>query len=489
VLVEPDINTYKSFIDPLLEQIDSRYRHVPKLSDLIRTSEAEVLPDQLSVTSKMISKGTINDTLLILANLTGVKAIQPKHGSSIIAMHHYINGMMNQENSFHHYGIVRMIAWLPDNEKAAYIPRNITERKSFTVRLDSVAQVAEIAGVDEIEDPPQSRRKHDLTIKSKQLASQRARYFSLWDPENRRPHPPTCPWHEIGFGSDELAQLRRLPNKLSWQVEMLALDDAWNARPVQSKHQSGKAKGESGRPRSEVPETLRFHRTKFLTIRKAHLIAQKWASRQGKLDKAESDLIAGNSTSSKHAAKSKGVQATAAELYAEMAKGRRDLVVVARKYIDDRRGFDQDPPLLQWDRRTAEPLVVKEEEFYPPKKLALLDIKPVSEALDKLDNFDKRVCFDYLCNMLFRNPARSIRNDLTTIVQGGLDDFVQQVPDLLNPSKGGHPNLDDLRARTIPVSLLVQLALVLERWPFRRQTHEMIMSRGRKKRSMNFEEQ
>ena len=487
-MVEPDRNTYKSCVDPLLEQKDSRYRYVPHLSDVFGARGAEYLPDQTTVTSKIVLKGTVNDTLLILANLTGPKAFQSKPGSSILAMHQYINGMMNQENSFHHYGLVRTLAWLPDEEKVAFIPRNITERKNFTVRLDMAAQVEEIAGADEIENPSQSRRQHELAIKSEQLASLRATKAGVWNPERRRPHPSTPPWYEIGLVPDALDQLRRLPNKLPWQSEMLALDDTRNDRRIDLKREPGKAGRGRGRPRSEEPETLRFHRAKFLTMRKANTIPQQWARRQSELDYAQMGLVTGDPTSSDRTAEVEAIQGKSAELHAEMAKGRRDLVVVARKYIDDRRGFEQHPPLLQWDRRTGEPLVVKDDEFYPNKKMALLDIKPVPEALEQLSDFDKRVCFDYLCNMLFRNPAQPISNVLMTVVQGGLDDFVQRVPDLLNPLKGGHANLDDLRARTLPVSLLIQLALALDTWPFRMQTHEMIMSTGRKRSNVILED-
>ncbi len=171
-----------------------------------------------------------------------------------------------------------------------------------------------------------------------------------------------------------------------------------------------------------------------------------------------------------------------------MAKGRHDLALLAKKYIDDRRGFEQQPPLLQWDRRTAEPLLVKDEEFYPHQKLALLDIQPVPDVLEKLNDFDKRTCFDYLCSILFRNRSQPARIDLEAIAQGGLHEFLEKVPDIRNPLKGGQPNLDDLRSRTLPIDLLVQLALALEKWPFRLQTHQMIMQTGRRKSSVILED-
>jgi mitochondrial transcription factor 1 len=484
VLVEPNKNVYKSFIDPLLQPKESRYCHVPTLSELFSGEGAKFLPEQTPVTSKILPKGTMNDTLLILANLTSLKAIHSSSGNAVGAINSYINGMMNQENTLHHYGLVRMLAWLPDGEKNALIPRSIIERKKFSVRLDLVAQISEIAGAPNTSYRSPARRQHDLAIQSEQLAAQRAKEAGIWDPKIRIPPPSAIPWCEIGLRPDAHDQLRSLPDRLPWQDEMLALEDAWRKDPLKAVKRRRKQEPRLGRPPSDQPEKLRLLRAKFLTMRKAHTVAQEWARRQSKIDKDEMSLLKDESMFLGMAAETEAIRQRATELHADMYKGRRDLALIARRYIDDRRGFEQRPPLLQWDRRTAEPLVVANDEFYPTKKIALLDFKPAAELLEKLDSFDKRVCFNYLCSILFRNPAKPVRNNLTTVVQGGLDDFVGKVPDVLNPLKGGNPNLDNLRVRTLPLDLLVQLALALETWPFRMQTHEMIMKTGRRKRGI-----
>lgn len=434
-------------------------------------------------TSGLISKGSINDSLLILANISTSKRF-PSHSGFSDSLEHitqYIIGLRHQPNSFHHYGLVRMLAWLPDSEKTTFLPRAITERKSFSVRLDLAAQVSEIAGGSFIPSTfHKPRRQHDLAVQSERLAAQRAEEAGIWDPEDRRPPPTTVPWYEIGLCSDALDQLRRLPCKLPWQDKLLALEEEWSKRKSKVTKQVSKTKREAGRPRSVEPKDLRLLRTKFLTIRKANTLAQQWALQQNDLDKAEIEMCRGFSRS-RLAATEEDIQREAAKLHTEIGKGRKDLAFAARKYIDDRRGFEQDPPLLQWDRRIAEPLLVQNHEFYPRRKMALLDLKPAPEVFSKLTTFDQRTCFDYLCGTLFHNPARCVRNDLANVVQGGLEEFLERVPDLSDPSKGGNSNLDDLRIRTLPVNLLIQLALALEDWPFRLQTHEMVMSIARKK--------
>lgn len=388
---------------------------------------------------------------------------------------------MNQEHSLHHYGLVRMLAWLPDDEKTTFLPRTITERKKFSVRLDLATHVSEVAGgALDNGRVQQARRQHDLAVQSERRVAQRAKNSGVWDPENRRPPASTPPWYEIGLDIDALDQLRRLPHKLPWQIELLDSEDAWRECQQKVGKQPSIARNGIGRPRSPEPENMRFLRAKFLTVRKTKMVAQEWANRQSELDKSEIALHTVSQVPPTLAAAKEEIQQKAATLHAEIGQGRNDLALLAKKYIDDRRGFEQKPPLLQWDRRPSEPLVVKDDEFYPPKEMALLDLKPVPEALDKLNDFDKRTCFDYLCNILLRTPAQSVRNDLTAAVQGGLDDFIERVPDLGNRLKGGNPNLDDLRVRTLPLDLLVQLALALETWPFRMQTHEMIMNSGRR---------
>ena len=435
------------------------------------------------MTSANHDKGKINDSLLILANLTGGKAFKSRSDQpTATIIPQYISGILNQENSIHHYGLVRMLAWLPDDEKATYLPRTITERKKYSVRLDLVTRLSEIAGAP-LDDVPssQARRQHDLTLQSMQHVAQRAKASGVWHSDSRRPPAPTPPWYEIPLVSDALDQLRKLPHKLPWQKELLALHDTWRRPQRKVDKHASEARRPKGRPRSEEPESLRLLRAKFLTVRKTKVVAQQWADRQIELDRSRIDAHRARQSPAILAAREKDIQQKEAALCAEMTKGRKDLALLARRYVDDRRGFEQQPPLLQWDRRTAEPLLVKDEEFYPPQKMALLDIQPVPDVLEKLNDFDKRTCFDYLCSILFRNLAQPVRTDLEAVAQGGLDEFLERVPDLSNPLKGGHPNLDDLRVRTLPTDLLVQLALALEKWPFRLQSHEMIMHTGWRK--------
>lgn len=377
-----------------------------------------------------------------------------------------------------------MLAWLPDDEKVTYLPRTITERKKYSVRLDLLTRLSEIAGASPDHVPsPQPLREHDLTLQSLRLVAQRAKASGVWQPDTRQPPAPTPCWYEIPLVADALDQLRKLPHKLPWQEELLTVHDTWRSRPPKVNKNASEAKRRKGKPPSDEPESLRFLRSKFLTVRKAKLVAQQWADRQIELDRRRIDAHRARQSPAVLAATEKDIQQKEATLCAEMAKGRKDLASLARRYVDDRRGFEQQPPLLQWDRRAAEPLLVKDEDFYPPQKLALLDIQPVPDALEKLNDFDKRTCFDYLCKILFRNHAQAVRADLEAVARGGLDEFLERVPDLTNPLKGGHPNLDNLRARTLPTDVFLQLALALESWPFRLQTHEMIMHTGRKKKN------
>jgi mitochondrial transcription factor 1 len=484
VLVEPKKDAYKSYIDPLLKQQGSRYRHVSTLSDLLCVSGGKCLPDQIPVASNTIPIGGLNDSLLILANLTSIKGTGPslRGSASATNLQRYVWGLTHLENSLHHYGLVRILAWLPDDEKLAYLPRIITDRRKFSLKLDLATHVNEVAGG--VLKPGPSRptqRQHDLAIISEQRVSQRVKASGVWNPESRRLPASAPPWYEIGLVTDAIEQLRGLPQKLPWQVELLALEDAWRQREeeVQRKLAKGEKtpEGQWDRP----PENLGLLRSKFLTTRKATIVAQEWAKRQSVLDRREIALHRAGQSPSRLAAEKEKIQREAATLHAEMEKGRKDLAELAKRYIDDRRGFDQEPSLLQWDRRPAEPLVVTDDEFYPPKKMALLDLTPNLEGIQKLDNFDKQTCFRHLCSNLWRRPAQSVLKDLPAVVQGGFDEFCERVPDLRNLLKGGNPNLDDLRVRTISPDLLAQLTLALETWPFRLPTHEMIMnnSRGR----------
>jgi hypothetical protein len=156
------------------------------------------------------------------------------------------------------------------------------------------------------------------------------------------------------------------------------------------------------------------------------------------------------------------------ELRTERKKLQREYMLLVDKCIDDQRAFDHVPPVLAWDRREIEPLWVDRDEFYPSKPLALLDFQPRSTALlSRLDTLEKKMCFDHLTSTLLQNPGRSVAQGLEQMVHDGLDQFLEKVPSLRDPQQGGKRNLDDLRIRSLPVGLFVDMALAWETWPFR----------------------
>jgi hypothetical protein len=162
----------------------------------------------------------------------------------------------------------------------------------------------------------------------------------------------------------------------------------------------------------------------------------------------------------------------------EILRRKRDLLgpqarVNVDRMIDDARAFDSSPPVLAWDRRDAEPVLVEDTDFYTPEALPLVDFRPKLDIISRLDTASKQVCFNYVTGVLLQSSSRTVRSALKVLVQNGVDEFLQRVPGLRDPRRGGKPNLTDLRVRSLPVDLFVDLAIAFESWPFRPELVEM----------------
>jgi hypothetical protein len=61
------------------------------------------------------------------------------------------------------------------------------------------------------------------------------------------------------------------------------------------------------------------------------------------------------------------------------------------------------------------------------------------------------------------------------LIPAGTDDFIQTVPGIHDPTKGGWFDLSNLRIRTLPADMFVEIALAYEKWPFRATTETILM--------------
>jgi transcription factor 1 len=458
ILVEPERQLYNPFIEPLLSSSQSAYQHAASLAEVLDPESGLLRASQQEYHADIGSE--LNTSLLVVANATRRSGSGRKDDSNYAGaigkhmLHGFYNSMFHHtQESLHRYGRVRMLAWLPDDDKASILPRTVASRGKQAVQWDLLADVSEVAGGSSYQQSNLSARRHsELDIESERLVMQRTRSDPAKDAGSRQP-PPTTPI-PVSFNLDEagLAAMRELPNRPQWTDELFELEERYKKGEFTAESKQGKR--------------LRVLRNRRVTAYNGHRRSMDIAQRQRLLDKSEvpSTFDVGQDVLSEL----KSSEEFTESLRTDRAKLKREHKLLVDKCIDDQRAFDHVPPVLAWDRREVEPLWAEKDEFYPSKMLALLDFQPRSNALlSRLDTPEKKLSFDHVTSALLQHPGRSIVQGLEQMVHDGLKQFLEKAPTLRDPRYGGTLDLEDFRIRSIPVELLVDLALAWETWPFR----------------------
>jgi hypothetical protein len=146
---------------------------------------------------------------------------------------------------------------------------------------------------------------------------------------------------------------------------------------------------------------------------------------------------------------------------------------------DNRLAFYQEPPVLYWDRRTAEPLKVSSMDFFPRCELALLDFQPQSLWPIIRDNFPHNYdVFEYILSTLLIYPTNSVRQGLQALAPGALEWLVKECPSITDPNRGGNPDLDVMRVRCLTLEMYREILEAWMRWPWRPSRYELLSRMG-----------
>jgi mitochondrial transcription factor 1 len=131
-----------------------------------------------------------------------------------------------------------------------------------------------------------------------------------------------------------------------------------------------------------------------------------------------------------------------------------------------RRGLELDPPVLMWDRRKFEPLVVNEDEFMSRKTMALLDIQPkalvgASPAKD-YERFD-----DFLLPLFNAGPTVPVTKALESLSPGLSSQLIERTKLLRDPARGGRLDVSDLRVCMLSLEMIEDLVKAWSEFPWR----------------------
>ena len=484
ILVESDPG-YLPFLKPLLDAPGSRYSLVDWDDTKSRFYPERYIEDGLLPNWEKLKKGDPrldkpNDTLLILANL-GYGRVKPRPGQGSIAFNRLAQFIQNikEHEGFHSHGSVRMLVWVTDHEKNVFVPRTTTDRRKTSLEAEMVSHIEEVAG-----DSGESKlfREHSVELRSATRVAQRMAERGVRIPVARRSaiqqeaqDAMTRSHVDFPATSIEIYTDTKFSNR-SWRNELLDLEakfKAGNIREFEEGAMSGmRAPGDKTRPYTRVGQrTQEFLRLRALRYKRKQAAESEKAlegvlREQAAIDELDRAIADGEYEGATRTAKLEELERRTAQHMHQVNTLEKNRQYQEKHYDDDRRAFAQTPPLLMWDRRTAEPLVVQPDEFYPNDTMALLDVRPT--VIPTL--LTSKEQFTYLNNILtvvFRAHAQPIREHLDNLGPGAAEALLAAVPAISDIRKGGRRNVKHMRSRMLTCEMAEQLAVAWDKWPFK----------------------
>ena len=381
-------------------------------------------------------------------------------------------------SGFHAHGPVRMLLWVTEKEKQNIVPHTVFHRRRVSMFWEMHCHIEEVVTGSQPVREKTGSRDDFLDIASGKQVAERMRKQNVQIPEDRQDEIQRKVQGILqGVASDDAATVSEAGGtspsvSREWHKEV---------RRLRASFESGKLsqlvggapgievtkKRKKGDLRRYTPEWLRLvemERTlKSQERRKTHV--NTLVVEQEKLDALELDAYQEGLSEAERQEKFHELEQRTREFKAQLEKEN-----VARRsqfnfLIDDRRAFAQDPPLLLWDRRSAEPLVARDDEFYRPKEMALLDIQPRFPNPYRM-TAAQAAYFHVITSSLFYHGAQTTAS-LKQLAPGAMEALVPHVPALQDPRKGGRRNLEDLRSRIMTPEMAHGLALAWDKWAFK----------------------
>ncbi|KAK2778116.1 hypothetical protein FQN52_002876 [Onygenales sp. PD_12] len=376
ILIEPNIHYYDAFLKPLVEGPQSRYKHLAwDPYDLTMYSELfdqGHLPEQSK--RPLLSQGasTLNDSLLVLANLTSPSPFKKQKAGLLVR---YMEACLEQ-TMFHRYGLVRVLALLPSEDSEILLPRLIMHRKRTAALAEAVsAEMTEIAGDTKRSDWIPSKGWTTFNMSIEQV-HQRSESSNIKIPAGRETAPlQLAP--DLGVYNRGVKHIPRA--RSDWQEEFIEL--------LERKERNKKVPGGG---LSDIDFTrFSYLRKRIMNENREEMAFRKLAPELDQIRKREADLLSvlktpGSSVNKvvRHAEAAQEAKQLFDQQFEDLGRQTR----AKFDYLMEEKGcFDgtisrTEEPLLQWDRRPYDPLHLDPEEVWPNRPCAVVDFQPNPES-------------------------------------------------------------------------------------------------------------
>ena len=360
-----------------------------------------------------------------------------------------------------------MLMWLSDEDKRSLLPRTVGYRGKMAVYMEAHFNLEEIVGFPHASDSS-IHREDALDIESSKRVAQRMREKDIKIPPHRQVR--------LEDRRYDLSQISR-----HWHKELQELEEGFRAgkfkqnveEPAATSDDGHIARSENGKRRGRKSQiyTPEFKRMKVFrnvingenaTIDKINSILKS----QERIDKMDLDLHREDIKPSEREEMIKALNASIQDYKSELRSLTKKQLTRLYFLDDDRRAMAMNPPLLMWDRREAEPLLAREDDFHTPAQIALLDFQP--KMVDEFPmTLEQSIYFDLIATSLLSPAGHAGLERLKTTAPGAFEALVPQVPAIQDPAKGGRYDIDSVRARTMMPEIFHSLALAWDNWAFK----------------------
>ncbi|KAI1763226.1 S-adenosyl-L-methionine-dependent methyltransferase [Hypoxylon sp. FL1150] len=457
ILMEPDAEFYKPFLQPLLDRPNTTL--VPASGLVWRELSSVLTPEYLphQEPADATRQGQRNDTLLVTANI----AFHPKkrflafESMAQLVLYQFIESIRNSTFS-QRYGLVRMLIWTRHDDKYSLIPKVLQKRKKLAIDSElSCEWVHEICG-REGPDSGWYVRDNLIDVNSNTATWKRMKAARMKMPPGRAPE---------------------------------GLEEARFTR-VKKRAAPGEVPPTFKRPFQEALDKLETTHAKKVFVKSSadykslqtYRWRANWESRKHQqMYEFLSGLDAITALHKSGKASPEEIKRLEAEWETKLQECPDGFIDEFTTYKDNLHYYRQDPPILSWDRRAYDPMAVQPEEFYPNVQCSLLDIQPkaVHPLLRQTGPNSNRAadCFELIASSMMHHSRQPVGQTLDALMPGAADYIIPRWKSARDVDRGGVAagmRHAQLTPRMLNAQQWEELLELWMEWPFRPEFHELV---------------
>ncbi|KAG4026181.1 hypothetical protein MFRU_044g00500 [Monilinia fructicola] len=481
ILMDPDSKKYLPYLQPLLDAENSTYQYIPKAGTvwehLGQVTTPEFLPHQEKLSRDDPKINEPNDTLLVIANLGHFPRKKYRGFDSVSQLVTYqLLAAARSHALFHQYGLIRMLIWIPDEEKTTWLVRHIAQMRKNAVEAQITTKyIREVAS--STTDNHRFVRDSEAALQNSIDVVSAMDRMGISTPKHRQGEMEINARKSLAAGGHEVKVKDFDRFQRNWVAEWKKLQKKKLDGTLKKYEDEGEQDSVNGETKKKVYsyefKRLTFLNAKVKTVNEDGLLTDDLINHYNKINKFQAEIKKGDPDSV-------DIQNSRDELKAMIEEYDRKvekLPTSASRIYGIR--LDGARITTEFEKREVEPLKVYAKEFIPSSEMCLLDIQP--QALWPIlrqsypESYD---VFEYIIGTMYAHPIDTVYESLEGLWPGAIEYIINDCPSLTDPSKGGGFDLKHMSVRSLTTEMLREIVEAWMKWPFRPSRYELMTKSG-----------